>query len=228
MPPTPAPPAGSMTSCSPRPRSPRSARSPASPTDPTQPGSRRPAPPPANCPPSRPRPAPGPATGRARNNGTLTSSTRRRRPADPPQVSISGLPPPVPLQKCRDRSDLGVSVSRLRGAVVLVDHAAKHLATLHRRVKRHDDRLVLAGWPLLPGLMRSVPVIVPGVGPQDHPQVGFAARRIRRTVASLTWWPRRINSPCTRRYRQAGFSRAIRSTRSRISWPADGRPGRPG
>ena len=50
-------------------------------------------------------------------------------------------------------------MSRLRGGVVLVDHAAKHLATLHRRVKRHDDRLVLAGWPLLPGLMRSVPVI---------------------------------------------------------------------
>ena len=66
---------------------------------------------------------------------------------------------PLYRSKCRDRSDLRVSVSRLRGAVVLVDHAAKHLAALHRRVKRYDDRLVLARWPLLPGLMRPVPVI---------------------------------------------------------------------
>jgi hypothetical protein len=77
-------------------------------------------------------------------------------------------------QKCRDQSDLRVSVSRLRGAVVLVDHAAKHLAAPHRRVKRHDDRLVLAGWPLLPGLMRTMPVIVPRADSQDRPQVGFA------------------------------------------------------
>src|SRR5215469_5265956 len=41
------------------------------------------------------------------------------------------------------------------------------------------------------------------------------ARRIRRTVASLTSWPRRVNSPCTRRYPHAGFSPASRSTRPR-------------
>src|SRR5262249_47487753 len=50
-------------------------------------------------------------------------------------------------------------------------------------------------------------------------------RRIRRTVASLTWWPRRVGSPWARRYPQAGFSPAGRSTRSRISWLTDGRPG---
>jgi hypothetical protein len=54
------------------------------------------------------------------------------------------------------------------------------------------------------------------------------ARKIRRTVASLTWWPSRHSSPCTRRYPQAGFSRASRSTRSRMSWLVRGRPGRLG
>ena len=43
--------------------------------------------------PAGPRPAPGPATGQARNNGTITSSRRRRRPVGSPQVSIPGLPP---------------------------------------------------------------------------------------------------------------------------------------
>ena len=54
------------------------------------------------------------------------------------------------------------------------------------------------------------------------------ARRIRRTVASLMWCPSRHSSPCTLRYPQAGFSRASRPTRSRISWPVPGRPGRLG
>jgi len=35
------------------------------------------------------------------------------------------------------------------------------------------------------------------------------ARRIRRTVAWLMWWPRRVSSPCTRRYPQSGLGRAI-------------------
>src|SRR5450759_4758936 len=52
------------------------------------------------------------------------------------------------------------------------------------------------------------------------------ARKIRRTVASLIGCPSRVSSPCTRRYPRAGFSRASRSTRSRISWLALGRPGR--
>jgi hypothetical protein len=55
-------------------------------------------------------------------------------------------------------------VSRLRGPVILVDDAAEHLPTLYRRVRRYDDRLVMIGWPLMPGLMRPVPVIVPRVG----------------------------------------------------------------
>src|SRR6266568_3402865 len=53
-------------------------------------------------------------------------------------------------------------------------------------------------------------------------------RRIRRTLASLTSWPRRVSSPCTRRYPQAGFLPASRSTSSRISWQVPGRPGRLG
>jgi hypothetical protein len=40
--------------------------------------------------------------------------------------------------------------------VVLVDHAAEYLPALYRRANRHDDRLVLIGWPLLPRLVRPV------------------------------------------------------------------------
>jgi hypothetical protein len=50
------------------------------------------------------------------------------------------------------------------------------------------------------------------------------ARKIRQTVASLTWYPSRVSSPCTLRYPQAGFSRASRSTSSRISRLILGRP----
>jgi hypothetical protein len=42
--------------------------------------------------------------------------------------------------------------------MVLVDHAAKYLPALHRRVQRYDDRPVMIGWPLLPGLMRPMSV----------------------------------------------------------------------
>jgi len=55
---------------------------------------------------------------------------------------------------------------------------------------------------------------------------GCLARMIRRTVAALTCWPRRVSSPCTRRYPRPGFSRASRSTRSWISWLVLRRPGR--
>ncbi len=58
--------------------------------------------------------------------------------------------------------------------MVLVDHAAEDFPALHRRGKRHGDWLVVIGWPLLPGLVRPMPVIVPGVGPQGHPQMAFA------------------------------------------------------
>ena len=51
-------------------------------------------------------------------------------------------------------------------------------------------------------------------------------RKIRRTVASLTWCPSRVSSPCTLRYPQAGFSCASRSTSSQISWLILGRPDR--
>ena len=52
---------------------------------------------------------------------------------------------PVPLQECRDRSDLRVWVSHLHGAAVLVDHATEDLPALHRRVQRNDGPLVMIG-----------------------------------------------------------------------------------
>jgi hypothetical protein len=61
--------------------------------------------------------------------------------------------------KCRDLFDLLVSVSRLRGLAVLADHAAEHPPAQYRRSQGHDDRLVVIRWPLLPGLMRPVPVV---------------------------------------------------------------------
>src|SRR6266516_6201633 len=66
------------------------------------------------------------------------------------------------------------SLSRSRGPVVLVDHAAEHRAALHRRVQRHDGRLIAVGWPLMPGLVRPVPVVMPGIGPQHGPQMALA------------------------------------------------------
>jgi hypothetical protein len=57
-------------------------------------------------------------------------------------------------------SDLQVSVKSLRGTAVLVDHAAEHLTALHRRIQWHDDQFVMIGWPLLPGLMGPMPVLV--------------------------------------------------------------------
>jgi hypothetical protein len=53
----------------------------------------------------------------------------------------------------------------LRGPAVLVDHTAEHFPAPHRRAGRHEDRPVMVGWPLAPGLVRPVPVVIPGVGP---------------------------------------------------------------
>src|SRR5215472_7225528 len=66
------------------------------------------------------------------------------------------------------------SLSCSRGPVVLVDHAAEYLAALYRRAERRNDRLVMAGWPLVPGLVRPVPVVMPGIGLQHGPQVALA------------------------------------------------------
>jgi hypothetical protein len=65
---------------------------------------------------------------------------------------------PVPLQNAVTWSGLQVRQLSLCGPVVLVDHAAEHLPALHRRVMRYDDRVVMIGWPLLPGLVRPVPL----------------------------------------------------------------------
>jgi hypothetical protein len=45
--------------------------------------------------------------------------------------------------------------------VVFVDHAAEQLPALHQRVQRHEDLLVMIGWPLIAGLVGPVPVGVP-------------------------------------------------------------------
>lgn len=63
------------------------------------------------------------------------------------------------------------SLSRLCGAVVLVDRAAEHFLALYQCVQWHDGRLVVIGWPLVPGLVRPVPVVMVGVGLQDRPQM---------------------------------------------------------
>ncbi len=57
--------------------------------------------------------------------------------------------------------------------MVLVDHAAEHLPAQYRRSQGHDDRLVVIGRPLLPGLVRQVPVVVSGLGPQHRSQLGL-------------------------------------------------------
>jgi hypothetical protein len=56
----------------------------------------------------------------------------------------------VRLQNAVTSPDLRFSRSGPRGPVVLVDHAAEHLAALHPPPERHDDRLVIVGWPLVP------------------------------------------------------------------------------
>src|SRR3974390_981576 len=60
-----------------------------------------------------------------------------------------------------------------RSSVVFVDHAAEQLPAPHRRLERHDGGLIVIGWPLVPGLVRPVSVVMPGVGPQHSPQMGF-------------------------------------------------------
>src|SRR6185437_1720379 len=62
----------------------------------------------------------------------------------------------------------------LRGPVVLVDHPAEYLPPLDRQVQRNADLVVLAGWSLLTGLMRAVPVTMAGVLAQDRAQVLLA------------------------------------------------------
>ena len=52
-------------------------------------------------------------------------------------------------------------MTRLRGLVVLVDHAAEYPPALHRRVQRHDDHLVMIGWPLLPDWCGRCPLQCP-------------------------------------------------------------------
>ncbi len=55
-----------------------------------------------------------------------------------------------------------------------------------------------------------------------------ASLRISHTVEGATFTPSTSNSPCTRRYPYAGFSRTRRSTRVRMERTVGGRPGRLG
>ncbi len=67
------------------------------------------------------------------------------------------------------------SVAQLYAARwVLVDHAAEDFAALYRRVQPYGDRSVMVGWPLLAGLVRTMPVVVAGVGSKHRPQVRLA------------------------------------------------------
>jgi len=73
------------------------------------------------------------------------------------------------VPKCRHGADLLVLANRIRSAVVLVDHSAEDLPALQQRIQRDDGRLAMIGWPLLAGLVRPVPVIVPHVGLEHRP-----------------------------------------------------------
>jgi hypothetical protein len=55
----------------------------------------------------------------------------------------------------------------LRCLVVLVDHAAEYLPPPNRQAERSTSLGALVGWPLLTGLVRSVPVVVVGVAAED-------------------------------------------------------------
>ena len=61
---------------------------------------------------------------------------------------------------------------------------AEDLPALYRRANRHHLLLVMIGWPLLPGLVRTVPVVVHGVGPQHGPQ-SEAQRALGRICGDL-------------------------------------------
>lgn len=55
--------------------------------------------------------------------------------------------------------------------MVLVDDAAEYLSAPHLWAGRHEDWPVLVGRHLVPGLVQSVPVVMPDVGPQHCPQM---------------------------------------------------------
>ena len=58
--------------------------------------------------------------------------------------------------------------------MVLVDYAAEHLAPLDRQVQRRAGLAVVAGWSLLAGLVRAVPVVMADVLAEHRPQVPLA------------------------------------------------------
>jgi hypothetical protein len=51
--------------------------------------------------------------------------------------------------------------------VVLVDHAAEHLAPPNRQIQGSAGLVVVVGWSVLAGLVRPVPVVMTGVLAED-------------------------------------------------------------
>src|SRR5206468_5025991 len=128
-------------------------------------------PPPASVQLVRPRPRPDGRTGlRAlqldpRTHATARTRQLRGKPAEQAhparRYQVTGSDQRTVLT---NRTPMGAgSRSRLRGSVVLVDHAPKYFAALDRCAGRHDDRFAVVGWPLAAGLVRAVAVVVPGV-----------------------------------------------------------------
>jgi hypothetical protein len=102
-------------------------------------------------------------------------------------------------------------------------HHEQHVQALQE--DRVDVEEIAGQQPAGPALAARSAKTYPhrAAGPSRSP------RRIRRTVESLTRYPRRISSPRTRRYPHRGFSRASRGiTAARTRALRAGRPGRRG
>src|ERR1022692_963053 len=128
---------------------------------------------PAPCPPNS---SAWPRTGQADDplniaaitNGDDTDARRSGRALG--QRRSTG---PVPLQNSSCAAWLAGSRSRLRGSVVLADHAAGYLPALYGCIGRQDGLRVVVGRSLLAGLVRAVTVVVAGVLSGDRPEVLF-------------------------------------------------------
>jgi hypothetical protein len=71
-------------------------------------------------------------------------------------------------------SKLQVPLAGLRGPVVLLDHAAEDLPAAHRRIKGHDDWLVMIGVAAAAGTDADAARYSARVSPQHRPQMSFA------------------------------------------------------
>jgi hypothetical protein len=96
---------------------------------------------------------------------------------------------PVPLQNPSQCLTCG-SRSYSRGSVVLVDRVTEYFPAPHRCAGRRDDRLVLAGWSLVAGLVGPVPVVMAGVLAEDRSKVPFVVdEHPVGALGSRGWYP---------------------------------------